>query len=288
MDLRAVEERIGELAAVDRFADPLHRAVGAALPRGPRKDALHGVWLGHPLHPLLTDLPIGFWTSAWVLDIVGGRRSRPAARRLVGLGVLSAVPTVAAGFADWSELERPERRVGAVHAVANAAATGLYALSYLARRRGRPGAGVALGWAGATAATAGGYLGGHLAYRRAAAVNRNADVAPQVDWAPVSLPPGQDERPLARGDLGGVPVVVASTPGGRHALAARCSHLGGPLDEGQLVGDGCLRCPWHASTFRLDDGGVVSGPATAPQPAYEVRELDGRTEVRSKKGPSPR
>jgi len=174
MERRIVEDRIARAEGLDRYVEPAHRAVQAALPRGPLRDALQGAWLGHALHPLLTDLPIGFWTSSWVLDIVGGPASRGAADRLVGLGVLSAAPTVVAGLADWSELGRPERRVGAVHAAANAAATGLYALSWVARRRGRRATGVALGMAGAAAATVGGYLGGHLVFRRGAGVDLEA------------------------------------------------------------------------------------------------------------------
>src|SRR5687767_566274 len=168
MDPRNLGERLDGLTAIDRAARPIHRAVTAAVPAGPTKDVLHGVWLGHPVHPVLTDLPIGFWTSAFVLDLVGGRRAQPAADALVGLGVASALPTAAAGLADWSELNEPERRTGVVHAAGNIAATTLYGLSFLARRRGQRRRGVLLGLAGATAATAGGFLGGHLTFRRGA------------------------------------------------------------------------------------------------------------------------
>lgn len=177
MDLRSVEQRIAGTEGLDRLADPLQRAVQAALPPGPAHDVLRGAWLGHPLHPMLTDLPIGFWTSAWVLDLVGGRRSQPVADALVGLGVLSAVPTIAAGLADWSALGKVDRRTGVVHACCNVVATALYARSWSARRRGRRAAGVALGMAGAAAATAGGYLGGHLVFRRAANVEHEAPIA---------------------------------------------------------------------------------------------------------------
>ena len=131
------------------------------------KRALSGAWLGHPLHPALTDLPIGFWTSAWVLDIVGGKGSRDASRLLVGLGVLSAVPTAASGISDWTDLaDDGKRRLGVVHASANSLAFVSYVASWTARRRGEHGRGVAWGMAGATFATVAGYLGGRLAYRR--------------------------------------------------------------------------------------------------------------------------
>lgn len=145
-----------------RFAGPL-RELTAALP-GDATRALRGEAIGHPLHPMLTDLPIGFWTSAFVLDLLPIRRTRGVATVLVGLGVVSAVPTAAAGLADWSGLSSAKQRVGVVHAASNLVASGLYGLSFLARVRGRQLRGVALGMAGAAAATAGGYLGGHLAY----------------------------------------------------------------------------------------------------------------------------
>lgn len=146
---------------IDRIADVVRTALP---PEAARTRALQGEWLGHPLHPMLTDLPIGCWTSAWVLDLVGGERSQPAADLFVGLGVVSAVPTALAGWADWSTLPTPARRVGVVHVAAIAAATGLYAGSWVARRRGARTTGVVLGHLGATVATVGGYLGGHLAF----------------------------------------------------------------------------------------------------------------------------
>jgi nitrite reductase/ring-hydroxylating ferredoxin subunit/uncharacterized membrane protein len=270
IDPRRLGERLEATDAVDRLADPARDAVNRLLPRGAVKDLLHGVRLGHPLHPALTDLPIGFWTSAVALDLIGGRRSRPAAEALLGLGVAAALPTAAAGAADWSELDRPERRSGAVHALTNVVATVLFALSFVARRRGRHGAGVALGLAGSAAASFGGFLGGHLSFRRGAAVNHAAEVPSAVEWADLAIEGTiVADRPVL-GDLGGTPLAAVEVDGVPRALYDRCSHLGGPLHEGDVV-DGCLRCPWHASTFRAVDGAVVHGPATAPQPAYEVR-----------------
>jgi nitrite reductase/ring-hydroxylating ferredoxin subunit/uncharacterized membrane protein len=279
IDPRQTGDRLDANSELDRFADPVHRAVTAALPRGPLRDALHGVWLGHPLHPLLTDLPIGFWTSAFVLDLAGGRESRSAADALVGFGVVSALPTAAAGLADWSDLDRPERRSGVVHALANISAVALYASSFMARRRGRRRTGIALGMLGATAATVGGYLGGHLVYRRAVGGN-HAAAAPTGDmWREVSVEGSLDREHPVRAHLGDAPLAAVAREDGSAALFDVCSHSGGPLHEGTLT-DGCLKCPWHGSTFRLDDGHVVRGPATAPQPAYELRENAGILEAR--------
>lgn len=162
MDVRMIGPELESTEQLDVVARPLARVAGA-VPDAAR-DVLSGRWLGHPLHPMLTDLPIGFWTASWVLDLVGGRRSARVATAMVGLGVASAVPTVAAGLVDWADLSDEKKRPGVVHAAANVAATGLYALSLGARLRKQRLRGIALGMAGAAAATAGGYLGGHLVF----------------------------------------------------------------------------------------------------------------------------
>jgi uncharacterized membrane protein len=150
--------------------DPLVRAVrplANALVADPaRRDLLRGRWLGHALHPLMTDLPIGFWTSAITLDLVGGPDARPAARKLVGLGVLSAVPTAVTGWAEWSSTGPREQRVGVVHAVSNVVALTGFVGSLRARRQGRHVRGTALALASSAALGLGGYLGGHLVSAR--------------------------------------------------------------------------------------------------------------------------
>jgi uncharacterized membrane protein len=168
---------LGAIAAIeqnkqlDPALDGLYRVAGAPLEQGGVRRFLSGAWLGHTLHPMLTDLPIGLWTSAGVLDVLGGRSAHTASRRLIGLGLLSAPLTMAAGLSDWAALkDRGSQRVGFVHAVSNAAGTTAYLLSWRARRKGHHGRGVLLAAAGATALTAGGYLGGHLVYRQGAGV----------------------------------------------------------------------------------------------------------------------
>jgi uncharacterized membrane protein len=142
----------------------LDRAAGA-IPADARKLLAGDDWLGHPLHPLLTDLPIGFWTSSWVLDIVGGRRARGVSTALVGFGVAAAAPTIAAGVVDFSQLDdQAKRHTGVQHSIANAIATLLYALSFVARVRGKHRRGIAIGLLGAMAVTVGGYLGGQLVF----------------------------------------------------------------------------------------------------------------------------
>ncbi len=164
MDLSTAAQELDQREDLDRFVEPLQRATDTVLRPGPLTDALRGRWLGHAVHPPLTDLAIGFWTSAFVLDVFGGRRARPGADALVGLGVAAAIPTAVTGWADWTTLPAAKKRTGVVHAAANVTATSLYALSFVARRRGQRIRGVAMAMAGSAAATFGGYLGGHLAF----------------------------------------------------------------------------------------------------------------------------
>ncbi len=285
--LRQLVHKLATTESIDKVGKPVASKVAGVIGHGPVKDVLSGTWTGHPLHPVMTDLPIGFWTSSFMLDLVGGKSSAAASQRLIGLGILSAVPTAAAGLSDWSDTLGEERRIGTVHAVANVAALWLYVLSWLARRAGRRGAGVTLGLLGATAATAGGYLGGHLVYRQGVGADRNAWKHGGDDWIDVA-----DDLAL----VDGKPVVVKAddddvlltrTPAGVIAAISNvCGHAGGPLDEGEFDGEGCVTCPWHGSVFRLADGHVVHGPATGHQPRYEVRSEGGRLSVRRLRSPT--
>jgi uncharacterized membrane protein len=148
------------IAAAEGVMDDL----AAAIPPKARS-FLGGEWLGHPLHPLLTDLPIGFWTSSFVLDFLGGRRSRRASAAFIGLGVASAIPTVAAGLVEYQKLDdESKRETAVVHAASNTIGTFFYLWSFLARLRGKRGKGIFLGLLGAAAVTVGGYLGGQLVF----------------------------------------------------------------------------------------------------------------------------
>lgn len=164
--LVAAVRRLEGERRLDRPGEALARAADRLAAPCRAESALRGDWLGHALHPLLTDLPLGAWMSASLLDLAGGRRARPAARLLLAAGVAAALPTAASGLVEWRAAERPERRVGVVHAAGNSAALALYAASLAARLRRRHGAGVALALAGGAAATAAGYLGGHLSIAR--------------------------------------------------------------------------------------------------------------------------
>jgi nitrite reductase/ring-hydroxylating ferredoxin subunit len=223
---------------------------------------------------------MGAWISAGLLDVVGGRRARRSARRLIGLGVLAASPAALTGWSDWLDTEGAERRVGLTHAAANATGIGLYASSWVARGRGRHGRGVALALIGAGMVSAAGWLGGHLAFALGVGVDTTAFQHMGSEWADLGAA-SEVSAVGARlsGTVRGTPVLVVNTDEGLVALADRCTHRGAPLHEGEIR-DGCMVCPWHASAFDLVTGSVVSGPATRPQPTFEVHTRGDRVQVR--------
>jgi len=273
--------RLEGASGLDAVATPLGAAVSRLVQPSTVRNLLSGTWLGHALHPVLTDVPIGAWSMATLLDLAGGKEADTAADLLVGVGILAAVPTAATGLNDWSDTLGAESRVGVVHAGANVAALGLYAGSFIARRAGHRRRGTLLGAGRLAALTVGGYLGGHLAYAKAVNVNHTAFEHRPDDWTSVLL-----ESELTQGEprqvvTGDAAILLVRDGDQIHALANRCSHLGGPLNEGEIV-NGCVRCPWHQSTFRLRDGHIVRGPATVPQPTYDVRLQAGQIEVRAR------
>jgi len=254
------------------------------------RDALHGVGYGHPLHPLLVTIPIGTWTLAAALDLLamaGAVSAKPAERTAataLKAGALGAVVAAAAGLVDWQFLNGRDRRVGLVHGLVNGAALAFAVRSVQLRGRERVGDGRLASLFGWATMFVGGYLGGHLVYRRGVGVD-HADRSPEPrDFAPVlaeadlheSLPKRVevwDEQ--SRQHIG---VVLVRHLGRIHAMGARCSHMGGPLDQGWMLG-GALVCPWHGSRFNLETGCPNSGPATAPQPRYTTRVRDGVIEL---------
>ena len=281
--LHRLAERLGQVEALDGVADRLGDATRRLLPGGPVKDALSGTWLGHALHPLLTDVPIGTWTSATILDLAGGPAAAGGAERLIAIGIGAAVPTAVSGFSDWADstkLDPTIRRGGAVHAMANAAALALYSASLAARRSGRRRRGVALGLGGAGALAVGGHLGAHLAYAKGLGTDHTAFHRVPRDWTRALGSEELEDGKTRHVEVAGTALLVSRRDGRVSALSDRCCHRGGPLHEGEIA-DGCVTCPWHGSVFRLDDGAVVRGPAAFPQPTYDVREAGGAIEVRA-------
>jgi nitrite reductase/ring-hydroxylating ferredoxin subunit len=274
----AIGERVAELKVLDPLAERVQAAVGRLLPPGtPQKDLLSGRWLGHPLHPLLTDVVIGSWLGAGVLDVCGPPAHR-AADRLVALGVLAALPTATAGLADWADLSDQPRRVGATHALGNVTAVTLFAASWCARASGHRRAGVVLSGLGTAVAAASAWLGGHLTYTRGVGVNRTAFESVKRSWQDLVAEDQVKEGVLVEARAGDVPILLVRDGERIHAMSGTCSHLGCLLHKGSLV-EGTVVCPCHGSAFALD-GTVVRGPATASQPSLDVRVKDGQVQVR--------
>ena len=279
---RGVVERIGELKALDRIGKIVGGAFDRVVEPGAAKDLLSGTWLGHPLHPVLTDLPIGFWSSSFTLDVVGGKRSARASEVLLGLGVLSAIPTALSGLTDWTDTGGTARRVGMAHAIGNLATTALFALSLSARRRGHRLRGIMLSALGIGTQSASAYLGGHLSFGKGIGVDHTVfDHEPRRWTAVLDAASLSDGKPV-KAEAGGVGVLVYRDGDEVLAISDTCSHRGCSLSEGD-VQDHVVECPCHGSAFRLTDGGIVRGPATAPQPAYDARIADGVVEVKARR-----
>lgn len=284
--LDATVEAVEQANWLDPSVQATKKAVDAALVPSPTmRDLLHGVWFGHPLHPALIVVPLGSWVSATVLDLLPGRRD--AAQTLTGFGVLAALPTAAAGLADWTDLEARQKRTGLVHAAVNTVALGLQYASWRARRQDRQARGVAYALSALSLSGVSAYLGGHLSYSQAAGAN-HAEDAPRVlpaEWtrlcALAELPEGKPTRV----DLDGVPVFALRRGDRVDALYDLCAHQAGPLSEGELSGSGddlCISCPWHGSVFRVADGQVRQGPSNYPQPVVQIRVgSDGSVLARS-------
>ena len=276
-----IAKRIEQLNVLDPILDPLQRAANRVIPEESRvKDLLSGTWLGHPLHPLLTDVVIGAWTSALLLDLLGGEGAEGSADGLVSVGILASVPTAAAGVSDWADLFDGDRRAGGIHAFANTGALALQGLSAAARRRGDRRRGVVLSATAYAVMSFSGWLGGHLSYARGVGVNQTAfDDAP-TDWTPVLDAGELLDDTLTGAEADGVGVLLVRRYSHVHAMADRCTHRGCALHEGTLNDDDTITCPCHGSTFRLD-GSIVKGPATSPQPSYDARVRDGKVEIRA-------
>ncbi len=273
--------RLESVQQLDRPATAVRTVIEKLLTNHTVKDALHGVWLGHPLHPGLAQAALGWFLSASTLDAL--RRGRAESSTLIAIGLGAAAPTAVSGWADWADGHEDQQRVGLVHAATNGTAVALYAGTLLARRRGRSGR--ALSVAAGLTAGLGALLGGHLGYRQALGANHAEDVAhigPE-QWQPIGeLAELPDGKPVRR-DAGQVPVFVLRRGDGVTVLSDRCSHLSAPLSDGELVGSGAdtrVVCPWHGSEFRVEDGCVVHGPATAPAPRFESRVVDGTVQAR--------
>jgi nitrite reductase/ring-hydroxylating ferredoxin subunit/uncharacterized membrane protein len=280
--IRPLADAVERASVFDKPAQAVAKKVRELTADTRLKEIISGTWLGHPVHPPLTDLVIGAFLSASLLDVLAPRAGAKAARRLVAVGLAASVPTALTGYSDWADTELADervRRVGLLHAGANFSALLLYSSSLLARRRGARLKGVVLAFVGAGVLGVSGYLGGHMAYVRGVGVNQTAfDPGPQ-DWA-TALPGAEEvDGQLHSADVEGTPVLLVRQNGHLYAIHDRCGHRGCLLSEGELEGN-VVTCACHRSRFDIRDGALLQGPAIVSQPSFEVREIDGRVEVR--------
>jgi nitrite reductase/ring-hydroxylating ferredoxin subunit len=287
MSLMGILDRIADVPTFDKVIEPARRVVRAALRPQGLKDLLHGTWLGHSLHPVLVQVPVGSWLSAGLLDAIPPLR--PAATVLIGTGVAAAVPASLAGAADWSEQDVGVRRLGALHAVANTTALGLYVGSLVARGRGRGTLGRVLSYTGLGIAGGSAAIGGHMSYAQSSSVSHSTTAARALtsDWIDLGplddLPEGRPALRTGKGSGVAVPVAAVRRGAKVDVFVGACSHLSGPLYEGAVEdvrGHECLVCPWHGSAFDLDSGAPRRGPAANPQEKLEVRMEAGRVMAR--------
>lgn len=259
-------------------------------------NALHGVWLGHPVHPPLASLTSGALGTTVALDALSLLPGRPTtevrdaskfATRALGLGILASVGSAVTGVTDWQHTHEQDRRVGAVHGLVNLVATALYAQSWWDRRQGRHGRGIALTALGYGITVAGSYLGGALVFESGIGIDQSGARLRTKEWTPVLPASSLNGKPV-RVEVDGVGLVVCQTkPGQVAAFGELCPHLAAPMADGWLD-RGRLVCPWHGSWFAAESGDVLRGPASAPLPCYQARLVNGMVEVRGKPEPALR
>jgi nitrite reductase/ring-hydroxylating ferredoxin subunit/uncharacterized membrane protein len=276
------------IAPLDPVSDSLQNALRGVFTQAPQpiRDLLDGTWLGAPLHPVLTDIPIGASVAAVALDAFamgdGDASIERAADAALAVAVIGALPAATTGLRDWSYVRGEAKRIGTGHALLNSAALLLNCLSLRARQTGRRNTGRMLAATGFGLTTLAAHLGGELSFGLGIRVNRTAFDARDDAFVEVA---GEDEVPesgVSGFTVGGVDVVLARVDGRVCAVAATCTHLGGPLARGERRDDTII-CPWHGSRFDLCTGDVVNGPAVYPQPVYEVKVEDGRVSIRPSK-----
>lgn len=287
---RMLDRAVRSQAWLDPVAVSIQKAVGAAYealgpPGQSIKNVMHGTTaLGHPLHPALTDVPVGAWTVGVLADwlfVATGRVPAVAGDLALAIGVAGGIVAALTGYTDFHETDRHERRTAMVHGLTMTFVLAVEIVSLMVRLGVpdlRPFA-IGLSTLAWLMAVFGAYVGGHLTFGIGTAVNHNAFFEGPMDYVKVGTREDFLEGEMRRVEAQGLPVVILRRDGLLRAIGAVCAHAGGPLEEGKVDGD-VVTCPWHYSRFRFGDGKVVGGPATFDQPLLVVRERGGIVEVK--------
>jgi nitrite reductase/ring-hydroxylating ferredoxin subunit/uncharacterized membrane protein len=238
----------------------------------PVHNFLNGTWLGHPLHGLLTDVPVGAFTVVVLLDILDQRYAADVA---LAFGVLAMLAAAAAGFADYADTDGLPRQRATVHSTLMIVALVIYIVSILLRW-GNPAdrtAAIATSIVGYLLVAAGAFVGGDVVYALGNMVDRHAFRSRSTKWAAVEAPAIIPENTPTKAKMGAQTLLLVRSGEAVMALHETCAHAGGPLSEGLIV-DGCIECPWHGSRFELATGHHKRGPAVYDQPRYEIRKTE--------------
>jgi nitrite reductase/ring-hydroxylating ferredoxin subunit/uncharacterized membrane protein len=282
-------QRIVEaLPFLDEIGEAVQPEVQKAVDAGgtTARNVLDGVWLEAPLHPVMTDVPIGAWTTALVfdgLDLATGKKPlQHAADASLLFGTLGAFGAAATGLSDWRYLSGGSRRMGVAHGLLNTIGLVLSIVSLVQRATGRRNAARLTFLTGYSISGMAAHLGGELSYHYGLRVNRNVFEEPGPDDFSAVLEEndlGPDE--MRRVEVEGVGVLLSrSSEGEVCAIAATCNHFSGPLEQGEREDDTVV-CPWHGSRYDLCSGQVIDGPAVFPQSRYEARVRNGKIEVKA-------
>lgn len=283
-----IDRFVNDQKWLDSLGDPLQSFVTSLFQKRGQsgkqlKNLLNGIWLGHPLHPVLTDVPVGAWTTTALLDRFAARSRdsgmQAASDLALGAGLAAAVGSAATGFTDWSDTYGKERKVGLLHGLTMVATTALYTLSLLLRLAGMRKTGVALSNMGFALLAAGAYLGGDEVFDTGYGVNHTAFEHGPSEYTQVMAESDLEADKPTKAEAGGVSVVLVKQGTNVWALADTCVHAGCSLSGGSLDEETII-CPCHGSQYRLIDGTVVNGPATRPEPYYDVRIQNGMIEVK--------
>lgn len=279
---------ISRMSWLDKISVPLQGWVAKLYgqpgqPTYKMKDLLNGVWLGHVLHPVMVTVPLGAWTATTLLDLTWLKDEDEGVARsadlTMWLGLAGATASAVTGLTNWVDTDGPEQRTGMLHALLNSGVTALNLTSALMRLSGQRRAAITFSTTAYVVSLYSAYIGGELSYSSGIGVNHVAWEGGSDDFVPVmdekDLVPGK----LTRVDVAGIPAVLVKDGGSIYAIAATCSHLAGPLDEGEYR-DGVVYCPWHNSGFRMCDGRVSNSPAVYAQPTFAVRTRNGKIELR--------
>ncbi len=259
---------------------------------GRRRDrvtnALHGVWLGHPVHPPLASFTSGAIGTTVALDAISvlpvRRSSQPIdaarfARHALGLGIVANLLSAITGVTDWQHTHEQDRRIGLVHGIVNGVATGLYLKAWRDRRRGHRRRGIVITALGYCLTTGSGYLGGALVFGSGIGIDQSGERLSATGWTPVLAAESLPNGGLHRVEVDGVGIVLSRTGDGQvSAFGEYCPHLAAPMVDGWVDRDRIV-CPWHGSRFAIESGEVLRGPAAAPLPRYPARVRDGMIEL---------